>query len=525
MSSPSSAALPHLGELTERQRKLLFWACFIALVATSFCFIIRALLLGTWGDQFGWNETQKGQILGVGLWPFAVSIIVFSLMIDKIGYGRSMVFAFVCHMLFAAVTIMAPGMDNPDAIYYAFWVGSLLGSLAAGTVEAVINPVVAAMYPREKVKWLSILHAGWPGGLVLGGILVIATGGADWRLQIGFVFIPTILYGVAMLGRKFPVCERVSAGVSYRDMLREFGVVVAFIAACLIFLEVGRAFFFPVWLTWALIIGSTVAYGLATGFAPGRWLFIVLVLIMMPLATTELGTDAWITELMKPEMERLGLAAGWVLVYTSALMMVLRLFAGSIVHRMSPLALLAISSVLAMAGLVALSASVGVMILLAATLYGIGKSFFWPAMLGIVSEQFPKGGAMTLNGVAGLGMLAVGTVGAPFLGYIQDSSVNTRLRLEQPVIHSQVADEKRWVFGAYQAVVPERVAALPLPEDREQVERAADLGRKDALRTVAIFPAIMLVAYLLLMLYFRSKGGYKPVIIGAGSHGSPPAGG
>lgn len=499
---------------SDGQRKLLFWACFSALVATSFCFVTRSMLIGQWGAEFGWDETEKGRILGVGLWPFSISIILFSLVIDKIGYGKAMVFAFLCHILFAAVTIMAPGTSNP---YMAFYIGSLLGALAAGTVEAVINPVVATLFPREKVKWLSILHAGWPGGLVLGGLLNIILGpDSNWKVKIGLVFIPTIVYGVFMLGRKFPIHERVAAGVSYRDMLREFGVICAFIVAFLVIKEIGSVFGFEQWLIWTLIIAATLAYGAATGFAPGRFLFVILVLIMMPLATTELGTDTWVTDLMGPEMKKLSIDAGWILVYTSFIMMVLRFVAGSIVHRLSPLGLLSIAAALAMLGLLFLSSAVGATILIAATIYGVGKTFFWPAMLGVVAEQFPKGGAMTLNGVSGIGMLAVGTVGAVFLGYIQDSSVNNKLQTERPALHAQVASEKNWVFGKYEAVDPTKVEGLPSSEDKESVHTLSDAGKKEALRAVAIFPAFMLVCYLLLMVYFKSRGGYKPVLLETG---------
>jgi MFS family permease len=516
MSEGSTATAVAPDAMPDGQRKLLFWACFAALVATSFCFITRALLIGAWGTEFGWDETQKGQILGVGLWPFSISIILFSLVVDKIGYGKAMAFAFVCHLLFAAVTIMAPGMSDPKSVYNMFYFGSLLGALAAGTVEAVINPVVATLFPREKVKWLSILHAGWPGGLVLGGILALGLGDANWKVKIGLIFIPTIIYGVFMLGRKFPIHERVAAGVSYRDMLREFGVITALIASFLVFREIGRAFGFAEWLTWTLIVVTTIAYGQATGFAPGRGLFIILALIMMPLATTELGVDSWVTDLMGPEMKVLKINAGWILVYTSLIMMILRFLAGSIVHRLSPLGLLAIAAAIAMVGLYALSSAVGTAILVAATLYGIGKTFFWPAMLGVVSEQFPKGGAMTLNGVSGLGMLAVGTVGAVFLGFIQDSSVNSKLKTERPAIHQQVADTKTWVFGKYEAVEPKKVEALAEQADKDEVKTLSEAGKKEALKTVAIFPAIMLIAYLLLMGYFKAKGGYKPVLLSEG---------
>jgi len=172
-----------------------------------------------------------------------------------------------------------------------------------------------------------------------------------------------------------------------------------------------------------------------------------------------------------------------------------------------------------MIGLFYLSSAVGVAILIAATIYGVGKSFFWPAMLGVVSEQFPRGGALTLNGVSGLGMLAVGTVGAVFMGFIQDSSVNGKLKAESPAIHQQVAAQKTWVFGKYEAVEPTKVETLPDQADKDEVKTLSEAGKKEALKAVAIFPAIMLVAYLLLMVYFKSRGGYRPVLLeGGGAH-------
>src|SRR5262249_20784527 len=153
----------------------------------------------------------------------------------------------------------------------------------------------------------------------------------------------------------------------------------------------------------AIVLG----FGIYTQ-ALGRPLMFFLILIMMPLATTELGTDGWITDMMKPIAEEHGFNALWILIYTSAIMMVLRFFAGTIVHALSPLGLLTLSTALAVAGLYTLSFSAGAMIFAAATLYGFGKTFFWPTMLGVVSEQMPKGGALTLNAIAGIGMLTVG---------------------------------------------------------------------------------------------------------------------
>src|SRR5690606_33442006 len=171
----------------------------------------------------------------------------------------------------------------------------------------------------------------------------------------------------------------------------ELGGVGALLITALIVFQLGQVFGWGTWVSVAVTLVIAFGFGLYVK-SWGRPLFIVLLLVMVPLAITELGTDSWISSLMETEMEKLGLQGGWVLVYTSAIMLVLRLFAGSIIHRMSPLGLLAVSSFIAAIGLYYLSYSVGVTILIAATIYAFGKSYLWPLMLGVVSEQFPKGG-------------------------------------------------------------------------------------------------------------------------------------
>jgi MFS family permease len=242
-----------------------------------------------------------------------------------------------------------------------------------------------------------------------------------------------------------------------------------------------------------------------------------MLVIMVPLATTELGTDSWITSLLEPEMAGIGLQAGWVLVYTSALMLVLRLYAGPLVHRFSPLGLLALSSVVAMVGLFALSEASGAAVLLAATVYGVGKAFLWPTTLGFVAEQFPRGGAVTLNVIAGVGMLAVGIVGSVFLGSIQDRAIGEALAQRDRDQHTELhatyfPNRQSGVFGGYLSLDQTRVAAAD-ENSRAVIAGVVEESKRSALRTVALLPMLMLAAYAGLMLYFRKRGGYRAVVL------------
>ncbi len=525
-SRPASPGLAPAAEPGSNE-KLLFWACFASIVATAFGFVVRSQIIGDWAADYHLSATQVGSIIGVGLWPFAISIVLFSLIIDRIGYGIAMGFAFLCHVASAVLTISTPMLVKTDAdAFNLLYFSTFILALGNGTVEAVANPVVANLFPREKTKYLNMLHAGWPGGLVLGGIIAIAMGKIGWQYKVGLIFLPVVTYALLMLGRRFPVSERVTAGVSFKAMLKEVGVVGAAIILAMMVRQLGNIFLpgdfqyrlMAEIVAWAALV---LAYGAYVNFAPGQPMFILLMLIMIPLATTELGTDSWITPLMEGEMNKLGrslgmggeLSGGWILVYTSLIMLVLRFFAGPIVHRLTPLGLLATASVIAGGGLLFLSVSTGAAIFAAATLYGLGKAFFWPTMLGVAAEQFPKGGALTLNTLGGLGMLAVGVLGGPFQGFIQDTKVDRDLRDKDPVVYQEVIKApERSIFGPYRAVDADKVNVLP-EAGKGEVRAIQDASKRNVLVVTAIFPGIMLACYLGLIAYFRSRGGYKPQMI------------
>jgi len=523
-----------------KNNTLLFWGCFIALITTAFGFISRMFLLGEWEVEFGLDKAEAGRLAGIGIWPFAVSIIGFSLIIDKIGYKVAMFIAFAGHIIWAIMGVSAYFVSkngDPDTAFQLLYWGSLILALGNGTVEAFINPVVATLFSKEKTKWLNILHAGWPGGLVIAGIIVIFMGNMEWGAKVGIIAAPALVYLAICAMCKFPVQERVSSGVTYKEMLSEFGIMGATIVAFLIVLQLID--FFGVtwendkaWLIGFVGVGLVIvaAFGVYTQ-AIGRMLMFVLVLIMIPLATTEIGTDGWITGIMEgvlagDEGEKASLMRhpGWILVYTSAIMMVLRFFAGPIVHTLSPLGLLTISAILAIAGLYTLSISTGVMIFVAATLYGVGKTFFWPTMLGVVAEQTPKGGAFTLNAISGIGMLAVGVLGFPYIGTLQ--SGRQIEAVEQSEVAKQVdglivdgnltavTEKKIYEIIPYKTIDDEKLKALAKDEKKvAEIQGERDKSNQRALADMAFFPLIMLLAYIGLIVYFRARGGYKAEVL------------
>ncbi len=496
-------------------RGLLFFTSFAAITATSFCFILRAFVVDDWGVQFALSETQKGELLGVGLWPFAISIVLLSLIIDKVGFKLTLWFAALCHLIGLGLLFTAHG-------YWQLYTGTFIMALGNGAVEAAANPLIATIYSHDKPKWLNRLHAGWPGGMILGGLLAMALdyfagGHSAWQIKVGLMIAPVLVYTLLLIRGKFPPSERVASGVSYKTMLGEAGFVSAFILAALIMLELGRDFSLDPKVSMGIAAAAALIYAFFAG-KPGRPLYILLVLIMMPLAVTELSTDSWISSLMTPEMSKIGLAAGWVLIYTSLIVFVIRIFAGTVIEKFKPLGVLAMASAVAAGGLFLMSGATGGLILVAATLYGIGKSFFWGTSMAVASEQFPKGGAVAINMLGGAGMLAAGIIGSVLLGAAQDHTTKAGIDAYDTIHHSSFAanymTEKTGMFGKYLALDPDKAAAAA-PDDKAVLDTLSEGSKKDALKDVALLPVLTFLIYLVLIVWFRSRGGYKPVILTA----------
>ncbi len=511
--------------MNNRHDKILFWGCFIALITTSYAFISRMILCGgQFVTDFGLDKVSVGELQGAGIWPFGVSIILFSLFIDRIGYKVAMIFSFASYLVYTGLAIAAYGCIHGvtgDALvagqkhgFQLLYWGSIILGLGNGTVEAYANPIVSTMFNTDKVKWLNRLHAGWPAGLVMGGLCTIALAkNPDWRITLGLILIPAVIFFLILIGRQFPKSEREQAGVSYLAMLKEFGAFGALVGFGLVFAQLGQVFGWSAGVVWGLTGAVVVAFAVITK-SFGRLILAFLIMVMMPLATTELGTDGWISSLMETPMKAAGHNPAWVLVYTSALMMILRFCAGPIVHKLSPLGLLATGATLAVAGLTALSKTNGAgmaVIFAAATLYACGKTFFWPTMLGLTSEQCPKGGALTLNAMGGIGMLAVGILGFPFIGYLQETSATKQLAAANPALYETVTVKKDYLLGAYQAIDPVKSAAITEEKSQADLKTATTTGQFSALGKMALFPAFMLACYLALIAFFRTKGGYQPV--------------
>ncbi|HVU26287.1 MAG TPA: MFS transporter [Verrucomicrobiae bacterium] len=511
--------------MNNRHDKILFWGCFIAIITTSYAFISRMILCGgQFVTDFGLDKVSVGELQGAGIWPFGVSIIVFSLFIDRIGYKVAMLFSFVTYLIYTAMAFAAyhaiHGLTGDALIagqkhgYQLLYWGSIILGLGNGSVEAFANPVVATMFNTDKTKWLNRLHAGWPGGLVLGGLCTIAlANNPDWRLTLGLILIPAFIFFFILVSLKFPKSEREQAGVSYLEMLKELGGFGALVGFGLVFAQLGQVFGWSNGVVWGLT-GAVVVVIAALTKSFGRFILAFLIIIMMPQAITELGTDGWITSLMQTPMQAAGHNPAWVLVYTSAIMVVLRFCAGPLVHKLSPLGLLVACSAVAAIGLLALSKTSGagmLIIFAAATLYGIGKTFFWPTILGLTSEQCPKGGALTLNAVGGIGMLAVGILGAPFIGYLQETSATHELRASNPALYQTVTVDKSYLLGSYQAIDPVKSAAVTDNQSQADIATATTTGQFNALAKMALFPTFTLTCYLVLFFYFKLRGGYRPV--------------
>jgi MFS family permease len=420
---------------------ILFWASFATLIAAGIGFSVRGVdILKDWGNQFGFTQAELGTITGGGLIGFGLAIIFFSFCADRFGYGKLMLVAFLLHTSSAVVTFAATPVYGMYGKMGAFWclnAGMWLFALGNGTCEAVINPLTATLFPKNKTHWLNILHAGWPLGLILGAVIMLGFdqvgGPIRWEYKLGVFLIPVLAYGLMMLNRPFPKSEARTAGVPLTGMMKEVGMLGFTLGAALIGLALEQflpsVLGAPGWIGWIAAGAVWLAFGYVTNFAWGHWVLAFLYVMHALVGYVELGTDSWITNITEQVLAS-GTNAKLVFIWTNVLMFTLRFFAGPIVHKINPIGLLFVSACLGTAGLYMLGLGftnsvwpwVG-----AVTVYGLGKTFYWPTLLGVISERFPKGGALALGLSGGVGMIGAGVLGGPGIGWSQDHFAVARL--------------------------------------------------------------------------------------------------
>ena len=538
----------HASDLTEREKRLLFWASFLSLAAAGLGFAFRIAKQGAYGQEFALTYQEVGNIMGASFWPIAVTMILFSLVVDRTGYKGPMYLAF---LLQAGSGVLFWQADGYSDLYNA----SVLAGLGHGIVEAVINPVCAAVYPKDKTVRLTVLHAAWPAGVAGGTLLIMALnsmGVESWRVHGLLIALPAIAYALMYLPCRLPVDERVQAGVPYQDMLKQVGFLSATLASTLLVYELGNVFGLATteWLRDSAIIGLVIGglFGLAVR-SLGRPLFFMLCLLMVPVATAELSTDGWIQKLVGPSIAELDINPSFAIVFSAGVMLVLRVFAGGIMKHFSPPALLSISGLLSAVGLYWLSeTSVGTAVFVAFLIYAIGQTYYWPCILGFTAERYPQGGALTLNTVSAMGLLSLGVIGNPILGVQFDKSIHASMSETNPDFVQVATVDGSFLGSTHDAIDPvvlvtadedgngngimdrdentnddnrERLTAawaymdgLSPEEDealRAQYAEDDEAAGRNVLVYAARFPALLVVAFGAIFLYFRSRGGYRPI--------------
>ncbi|QDU23252.1 MFS transporter [Urbifossiella limnaea] len=436
--------------------RILFWASFATLIAAGIGFSVRGAIVKDWGQQFGFTQAELGTINGGGLWGFGLAIIFFSFLADRFGYGRLMAVAFLLHASSAILTFAATPVYNAygkTAAFTCLNLGMWLFAFGNGTCEAVINPLTATLFPKNKTHWLNILHAGWPLGLILGAVILLGFNYSGetirWEYKLGVFLVPVLAYGLMMFNRPFPRSEADTAGVSMPDQMGTIGMVGVAAAVGLFGLTLNTQILpmiskavnveFPAWLGWAGAGAVWLAYAGATRFAFGSILILFLYVMHALVGYVELGTDSWITNITERVLVNQNTAL-MVFIWTNLLMFTLRFFAGPIVHKINPIGLLFVSALLGTAGLFMLGLPFTDSVVpwvLAVTVYGIGKTFYWPTLLGVISERFPKGGALALGLSGGTGMLAAGLLGSPGIGYKQDYFAVEKITATSPATYAR----------------------------------------------------------------------------------------
>jgi MFS family permease len=421
-------------------RNKLFVASCLALLVTSLSFGIRAGLLGTWGTQFNLDKSEISTITATAFWGFPLAVIIGGMIVDFIGMKKLLVMAFLFHLAGILLTIFAGSFSSP---YWSLFISTLLIGIANGTVEAACNPLVTALYSDNKTTKLNHFHLWFPGGIVIGSLIVYLFGQrmadtgilSNWKMLVAVMLVPTLLYGWLFLKEQFPVTERVASGVSTAGMYK----------------------------------------------ALASPLFIFMIVCMFGTAITELFTGQWIEVLLKNVTNQSLL----ILAVSTGIMAIGRAFAGPVVHRLAPQGVLLMSAILATLGLYILGHSSGNMVFVGALIFGMGVCYFWPTMLGFVSENLPKTGAVGLNLMGGAGMFAV-SLYTIFMGGVYDRKIAAHLPAGSDLKMFNSADATEQMKAA--------------------LAEANKTAGPEIINTTLVIPIILTAAFVGLFFYMKGRG-------------------
>jgi len=346
----------------------LFTASCMALTVTSMTFAIRAGILGQLGTDFGLTDTQLGFVNSMAFLGFPLATIFGGLVYNTFGPRKLMIVAFISHILGLVLTIFAGD-------FWTLMFSTLFIGFANGTVEAACNPMIAGMYTGNQTTMLNRFHVWFPGGIVIGSLVskFMTDAGIGWQLQIATMLIPTLAYGFLFFGQTFPKSHTEASTASN--------------------------------------IKSLV-----------NPLFIFMLVCMTLTATTELGTQQWVEKILG----NTGASPMLVLALVTGLMAVGRYFAGPVINKLNPVGVLWGSSIIAVLAIYLMSMATGGMVYLAAVLFAVGVMYFWPTMIGFVSEYIPSTGALGMSLIGGAGMFAT-SIWQPVIGGWLDTERNEAL--------------------------------------------------------------------------------------------------
>jgi fucose permease len=545
--SRSFSLAPEYRPMHYNPRRLFVASC-LALITSAFSFQMRQNVADDVAGDFLLTKQVVGGLMGGQFLGMALAMLVFSPLCDALGMGKVLALAWLCHATGISGTIFAkevaeqgfasgvanglagfsgwmsdtlkfslmPNVPGGNTAFWVLWLAAFLIGSANGLVEVAINPLAATIYPDQKTHKLNVLHAWWPGGLIIAGLLALffvnplfgkeaeffgykidpaRLGLAElvgrissWRFKYGLIYIPLLLYGLLSVGQRFPATERVQANVSTTMM----------------FLQILR----PLFIIWAFC--------------------------MLLTSSTELGVNAWMQSFLS---RTAGVSGTLVFVYTTMLMFILRFFAGPLAHKFSPVGMLFLCSILTAAGLYWLSYAHSWIVFAAATVFGLGIAYYWPTMLGVTAERFPKGGALLLGLMGCVGNLAISQV-TPLMGAVYDSYTVANLPSDlrdvtvstpdgpQPLVKRETIPSwvppevsQRIYPAGGEKLNPAAREALeqaakddPAKRDKfEMVEAAEKEGAAWSYRWTTVLPCALVVIFGLIGLVDKLRGGYRQV--------------
>lgn len=182
-------------------------SCFVGIFVQAIITNLTAILFIPMMDLYGFSYAHLGILVGVNFTTQVSADIIFSGLIDKIGYRKLVlpanIFAFVGLLMFA----LSPVLFS-NHIFLGILLSTIMFAFCSGLLEILLSPIVAAIPGNDKGPAMSLMHSFYAWGqvatIIITTLFLFIVGYEHWQFIVFIWAVIPLINFFMFLTSPFP---------------------------------------------------------------------------------------------------------------------------------------------------------------------------------------------------------------------------------------------------------------------------------------------------------------------------------